>query len=87
MLCHHCVSTLLLQYATTKIHKKQDGLKLSGSHQLLVYGDNSYYENIYTIIKTQKLCYLLVWRLVQQQMQRKLSKWHGSSTKFRTKSL
>jgi len=39
-LYHHCISTLLLEYAIRRVQVKQDGLKLKGTHQLLVYADD-----------------------------------------------
>ena len=36
MLYCHCFSTLL-EYAIRRVKVKQDGLKLNGTHQLLVY--------------------------------------------------
>jgi len=39
MLYCHCFSTLL-EYAIRRVKVKQDGLKLNGTHQLLVYADD-----------------------------------------------
>jgi len=38
MLYHHCFSTLL-EYAIKRVQVNKDGLKLNGTHQLLVYAD------------------------------------------------
>ena len=40
MLCSHCFSTLLLAYAIRRVQVIQDGLKLNGTLQLLVYADD-----------------------------------------------
>ena len=38
MVYHYCFLTL--QYAIRRVQVNQDGLKLSGTHQLLVYADD-----------------------------------------------
>jgi hypothetical protein len=35
------LSPLLVEYAVWRVPVKQDGLKLNGTHQLLVYADNA----------------------------------------------
>jgi len=47
-----------LEYAIRKAQVNQNGLKLNGTHQFLVYADNVIYIYIYlyTIKNTQKLC-------------------------------
>jgi len=39
MFYHHCFSTLLLEYAAWRVPVNQNGLKLNGTHQLLLYAD------------------------------------------------
>jgi len=53
----HCFSTLLLEYAIRRVRVNQDGLKLSGTHQLLVYADDvNYWAEPYILqIKTKML--------------------------------
>ena len=47
-----------LEYAIRRIRVNQDGLKLNGTHQLLVYADDAIIlgGSIHTIRKTQKFC-------------------------------
>jgi hypothetical protein len=55
-----------LEYALRNFQKNQVGLKLNGSHQLLVYADEVTLlgHNVYIIMKTNKLSSTLVRRLV-----------------------
>jgi hypothetical protein len=65
MLYRHCFSTLFLEYAIWNVQENQVGLKLNGTHQLLVYAIhvNLPQDNIDTTKKiTQTL--MLVRRLV-----------------------
>ena len=51
MLSRHCFSTLLLEYAIKRVQVNQDGLKLSGTNQILVYADevNIFGRSIHTV--------------------------------------
>jgi hypothetical protein len=51
MLYRYCFLTL--EYAIRRVHVNQDGLKLNGTHQLLVFADdvNILGENAYTVKK------------------------------------
>jgi hypothetical protein len=40
MLYRHCFSNFASEYAIRKVHEKKVGLKLNGTHQLLVYEDD-----------------------------------------------
>jgi len=53
MLYHSCFPTLLLGYAFRRVQARQKGLKLSSTHQLVVYTDyiNVLYGSIHTITK------------------------------------
>ena len=45
-----------LEYVISTVQVNQDGFKLNGTHQLLVYADNNKLgESVHTIKKTQKL--------------------------------
>jgi hypothetical protein len=50
------IGTMPLQYTIRRVHVKQDGLKLHGTHQLLVYADevNILGGSIQTIKKSTK---------------------------------
>jgi hypothetical protein len=58
--------TFALEYASRKARENQVGLKLNGTHQLLVYDDdvNLLGDNIGTTKKTQELELMLVRKLV-----------------------
>jgi len=47
----------VIEYAIRRVQVKQDGLKLNGTHQLLVYADdvNILGGSVHTVKKTQKL--------------------------------
>jgi hypothetical protein len=40
MFYHHYFFNFFLEYAIRKVHKKQQGLKLNGTHHITVYTDN-----------------------------------------------
>ena len=52
MLDCHFFSTLLLEYTIRRVQVNQDGLKLNGTHQFLVYADDDILGgNVHTIKK------------------------------------
>jgi len=55
-----------LEYAIERVQVNQDGLKLNGKLQLLVYADDvdELGGSVHTIKNTQKLCWTAVIRLV-----------------------
>jgi len=56
MLYHSCFPTLLLGYAFRRVQARQEGLKLNGTHQLVLYTDyfNILYESIRTITRKHR---------------------------------
>jgi len=50
--------SFVLEYAIRRVQVNQDGMKLNGTHQLLVFADGVIIlgGSIHTIRKTQKLC-------------------------------
>jgi len=57
MLYHHCFSNFVLLYALRRVQVNLDGLKLNGTHQLIVDADdvNILSRSVHIVKKTQTL--------------------------------
>jgi len=79
-----------LEYDIKNVQENQEGMKLKGAYQLLVYADdtNLLAENANTTKKVSKFCATLVRSMVQKETQIKLStsQWLRHITEWRTKS-
>jgi len=64
-----------LEYDIKNVQENQEGMKLKGAYQLLVYADdtNLLAENANTTKKVSKFCATLVRSMVQKETQIKLS--------------
>jgi len=56
--CLTALTPLLLNYSITSVQVKQDGLKLNGTREILVYADaiNILGGSVHTVRKTQNIC-------------------------------
>jgi hypothetical protein len=59
-----------LEYCVRKFQAKQEGIKLNGKHELLVYAELN--GNIRTIKKTEELYLLLLWRRILKYILNKI---------------
>jgi hypothetical protein len=64
-----------LEYATRRIQVNQDGLKLNGTHQLLVYADVIFVGSMYTIKENTETLIVASKEIGFTEMLIKLSTW------------